>query len=75
MAGLSNEEITSIRRSSNIVDIIGTYVNLEPKGKNYFGICPFHDDHSPSMSVSPDRQIYTCFVCGANGTVFKLLQE
>lgn len=75
MAGLSNEEINSIRRSSNIVDIIGTYVNLEPKGKNYFGVCPFHDDHSPSMSVSPEKQIFTCFVCGVSGNVFTFLQD
>lgn len=75
MAGLPSDEINKIRKSSNIVDIIGTYVNLEPKGKNYFGVCPFHDDHSPSMSVSPEKQIYTCFVCGASGNVFTFLQE
>ena len=75
MAGLPSDEINKIRKSSNIVDIIGTYVNLESKGKNYFGICPFHDDHSPSMSVSPEKQIYTCFVCGASGNVFTFLQE
>lgn len=75
MAGLPNDEINNIRKSSNIVDVIGTYVNLESKGKNYFGVCPFHDDHSPSMSVSPEKQIYTCFVCGASGNVFTFLQE
>lgn len=75
MAGLPNDEINKIRKSSNIVDVIGTYVNLEAKGKNYFGVCPFHDDHSPSMSVSPEKQIYTCFVCGASGNVFTFLQE
>jgi len=75
MAGLPSDEINKIRKSSNIVDVIGTYVNLEAKGKNYFGVCPFHDDHSPSMSVSPEKQIYTCFVCGASGNVFTFLQE
>ncbi len=75
MAGLSHEEINAIRRSANIVDVISNYVNLELKGKNYFGICPFHDDHSPSMSVSPEKQIFTCFVCGVSGNVFSFLQS
>ena len=60
MASLSNDEFIKIRNSVNIVDIISSYINLEKKGKNYFGICPFHDDHSPSMSVSKENvfQIY-----------------
>ncbi|WZU03017.1 CHC2 zinc finger domain-containing protein [Erysipelothrix sp. D19-032] len=45
------------------------------KGKNYWGVCPFHDDHDPSMSVSPDRQIYKCFVCGAAGNVFSFIEN
>ena len=75
MAGLPSDEINKIRKSSNIVDVIGTYVNLEAKGKNYFGVCPFHDDHSPSMSVSPEKQIYTCFSCHATGNVFTFLMN
>ncbi len=75
MAVLSNEEITNIRNRANIVNIIGNYLNLEKKGKNYFGICPFHDDHTPSMSVSPEKQIYTCFVCGASGNVFTFIKD
>ena len=75
MANLSNEEINKIRTSVNIVDIIGANINLEKKGKNYFGLCPFHDDHSPSLSVSEEKQIYTCFVCGATGNVFSFLME
>ena len=75
MANLSNEEINKIRNSINIVDIIGSNINLEKKGKNYFGICPFHDDHNPSMSVSEEKQIYTCFVCGASGNVFSFLMN
>ena len=63
MASLSNEELNRIRNSVNIVDVIGSSINLEKKGKNYFGICPFHDDHTPSMSVSNEKQIFTCFVC------------
>lgn len=75
MANLSNEELNRIRTSVNIVDVIGSNINLLKKGKNYFGICPFHDDHTPSMSVSEERQIYTCFVCGATGNVFSFLRD
>ena len=49
MAIIPNDEINHIRSNANIVDIISSYINLEPHGKNYFGICPFHDDHKPSM--------------------------
>jgi DNA primase len=72
---IPNEEINNIRNNSNIVDVISSYINLEPKGKNYFGICPFHNDHNPSLSVSPDKQIYTCFVCGNTGNVFTFVQN
>ncbi len=72
---IPNEDINNIRNRANIVDIVSSYINLEPKGKNFFGVCPFHDDHSPSMSVSPEKQIYTCFVCGASGNVFTFVQN
>ena len=72
---LSYEEIISIQRKVDIVDVVKDYVSLTQKGKNYWGICPFHDDHSPSMSVSPDRQIYKCFVCGNSGNVFNFVME
>lgn len=75
MAMLPTEEINRIQRTANIVDIIGSYINLEKKGKNYFGVCPFHDDHNPSMSVSEEKQLYTCFVCHATGTVFTFVQN
>ncbi len=75
MALIPNEEIKNIRNSSNIVDIISSYINLEPHGKNFFGICPFHNDHNPSMSVSEEKQIYTCFVCGNSGNVFNFVQN
>lgn len=67
---ITNEIINEIRNKLDIVDVISKYVLLTPKGKNYFGVCPFHDDHSPSMSVSKEKQIYTCFSCGATGNVF-----
>ena len=72
---VDTEIINEIRNNVDIVEIISNYLPLTSKGKNYFGVCPFHDDHSPSMSVSPEKQIYTCFSCGATGNVFKFLQD
>ena len=72
---MDNNLIDEIRAHVNIVDIISSYLPLTKKGKNYFGVCPFHDDHSPSMSVSEEKQIFTCFSCGASGNVFKFLQD
>lgn len=70
---ITNEVVNEIRAKTDIVSIISAYIPLTKKGKNYFGVCPFHDDHSPSMSVSPDKQIYTCFSCGATGNVFNFV--
>ena len=75
MNTLTSVKLNEIRNSVNIVDVISSYINLTPKGKNYFGVCPFHDDNNPSMSVSPDKQIYKCFSCGATGTVFKFIMD
>ena len=75
MSKPSNEEIFDIQRKINIVDVIRDYIPLTKKGKNYFGICPFHDDHNPSMSVSPEKQMYKCFVCGAAGNVFNFVKD
>ncbi len=75
MNGSENSEFKRIQSQANIVEIIGSYVNLESHGKNFFGVCPFHDDHSPSMSVSKEKQIYKCFVCGATGNVFNFIEN
>ncbi len=75
MNNISQELLNEIRNSVDIVDIVSSYVSLTPRGKNYFGICPFHDDNRPSMSVSKDKQIYKCFSCGATGNVFKFLMD
>lgn len=75
MAYISNEDINTIRANANIVDIIGDYIPLTKKGKNFVCVCPFHDDHSPSMSVSSDKQIYKCFSCGAAGNVFTFVEN
>ena len=75
MAYISNEVINEIRNKTDIVDVVSKYVNLTKTGKNYIGVCPFHDDHSPSMSVSPEKQIFTCFSCGATGNVFTFVAD
>ena len=72
---ITNEMINEIRNKLDIVEVISNYVPLTQRGKNYFGVCPFHDDHSPSMSVSPEKQIYTCFSCGATGNVFTFVAD
>lgn len=75
MTAIPEETIREVRAKTDIVDVISQYVTLEKKGKEFKGVCPFHDDHDPSMSVSPDKQIFKCFVCGAGGNVFSFLQK
>lgn len=75
MNRISTEDMNHIRNSVDIVEIISEYLPLTQRGRNYFGVCPFHDDHSPSMSVSPTKQIYTCFSCGATGNVFRFVMD
>lgn len=75
MVMISNEEINAIRKNCNIVDVISSYVPVTLKGKDYKCVCPFHDDHSPSMSISTSKQIYKCFSCGAAGNVFTFVQN
>ena len=75
MSKISYEEILALQRKVDIVGIVKDYVPLIQKGKNYFGVCPFHDDHNPSMSVSNSKQMYKCFVCGAAGNVFNFVMD
>lgn len=75
MTFIAQDEINQIRSNASIVDIISSYIPLTQKGKNYFGVCPFHEDHSPSMSVSDEKQIYKCFSCGATGNVFTFVEN
>ena len=70
-----DDKITEVREANNIVDVISSYIPLIKKGKNYFGVCPFHDDTNPSMSVSEEKQIYKCFSCGASGNVFNFVMD
>lgn len=72
---VTDTEIENIRKNANIIDIISSYIPLTQKGKNYFCVCPFHEDHSPSMSVSEEKQIYKCFSCGAAGNVFTFVKD
>ena len=75
MVILKKDEIDAIKSANNIVDVIGEKLNLVKKGKNYSAVCPFHDDHSPSMSISEEKQIFKCFSCGAYGNVIKFIQD
>lgn len=69
------EVIEEVRTRNDIVDIVSQYVNLQKKGSNYFGLCPFHNEKSPSFSVSPQKQMYYCFGCGAGGNVITFVME
>jgi len=67
--------IQDIRSKADIVEVVQHYLPLIKKGKNYVAVCPFHDDHDPSMSISQDKQIFKCFVCGAGGNVFNFVKD
>jgi len=75
MARISQETIDRIRHSADILDVISQYVNLKKRGRNYFGLCPFHHERTPSFSVAPEKEIYHCFGCGAGGSVFNFMME
>ena len=70
-----DELVEEVRSRNDIVDIVGNYVRLQKKGASYFGLCPFHNEKSPSFSVSPQKQMYYCFGCGAGGNVFTFLMN
>ncbi len=75
MARIPQEEIQEIRRKADIVDIIGRYIPVQKKGREFRAVCPFHDDHDPSLHINADDQFYKCFVCNAGGTVFTFVQN
>lgn len=75
MARYSEEILNEIRQSNDIVDVISQYVHLKRSGRNYFGLCPFHNEKSPSFSVSPDKQIFHCFGCGVGGNVITFVSQ
>jgi len=75
MAGMfDNSIVVQVQQANDIVDVIGEHISLKKKGREMVGMCPFHDDHRPSLNVSSVKQIFKCFACGAGGDVFKFLQ-
>lgn len=75
MSRISDDDINAIRKRADITEIIQRYLPVIKKGKNFSAVCPFHDDHDPSLSIAPDKQIYKCFVCGAGGNVFTFVRD
>ena len=71
----SDEIIDEIVNANDIVDVISQYVALKRSGRNFFGLCPFHRENSPSFSVSPDKQIFHCFGCGVGGNVIHFISK
>lgn len=72
---IPEEKIVELRQSVDIVDVVSDYVRLRKQGRNYFGLCPFHGENTPSFSVSQEKQIFHCFGCGVGGNVFSFLME
>jgi len=72
---IPDDTIEDVRRASDIVDVISQYLQLRKRGKNYLGLCPFHQEKTPSFNVSPDKQMYHCFGCGVGGNVFTFVME
>ena len=75
MARIAEDTIDRIRDAADILDIVAEHVELRRRGKNFFGLCPFHAEKTPSFSVAPDKQIFHCFGCGAGGNVITFLME
>ncbi|MBQ9130062.1 MAG: DNA primase, partial [Clostridia bacterium] len=75
MPRIPEEEIEEVRRKADIADIIGRYLPVQKKGREFRAVCPFHDDHDPSMHINPDLQIFKCFVCNTGGNVFGFVQK
>ncbi len=75
MAQIPQDTINHVRDTANIVDIVSEVVELKKRGGNYFGLCPFHNEKTPSFSVAPAKQIYHCFGCGAGGNAITFLME
>ncbi|KKB74589.1 MULTISPECIES: DNA primase [Bacillus] len=72
---IPDEIVEQVQKSADIVEVIGEYVQLRKQGRNYFGLCPFHGENTPSFSVSGEKQIFHCFGCGAGGNVFSFLRQ
>src|SRR5215467_704813 len=75
MPGIPKETIERVLESADIVELIGSFVALKKTGQNFHGLCPFHDDKTPSLSVSPEKRIFRCFGCGASGNAITFLKR
>ena len=75
MAKISEQSIEQIRNRADIIDIISSYVELKKRGRNFFGLCPFHNEKTPSFSANPEKQIYKCFGCGSGGSSIDFIME
>ena len=71
----SDDIIEEVRMKNDIVDVVSQYVKLNRRGNTYFGLCPFHNEKTPSFSVTPSKQMYYCFGCGAGGNVYNFVME
>ena len=67
--------IQEIKSRADIVDVISSFINVEKKGRRYVAVCPFHDDHDPSLNIDPEKQTFTCYVCHHSGDVFTFVSE
>jgi DNA primase len=72
---IPDELVEQVRQSVDIVDVVSEYVPLKKQGRNYFGLCPFHGESTPSFSVSPEKQIFHCFGCGAGGNAISFIMQ
>ena len=72
---VDNDLKEAVLKHADIVEVIKSFIPVTKKGKNYFAVCPFHDDTNPSLSISPEKQIFRCFVCGASGTAISFVMK
>ena len=75
MARIQEHIIERIRETADIYDVVSEYVNLKKRGRNFFGVCPFHDEKTPSFSINIDKQIFKCFGCGKGGGTINFIME
>ena len=75
MARISEQSIEKVRQAADIIEVVSSHVELKQRGRNFFGLCPFHSEKTPSFSVNPDKQIYKCFGCGAGGGSINFIME
>ena len=75
MARISEQSIEKVRQAADIIEVVSSHVELKQRGRNFFGLCPFHSEKTPSFSVNPEKQIYKCFGCGTGGGVINFIME